>query len=574
MKALITTFLLCGAAYASAQTLRWTTQPFFTCNLSHFSRGADGRWLAAGHGGNFYNSGSVTALSPSGQQLWQYVFNWQEQTEIKGLLPLPDGSVVITGNSNGCDYIVPGFVLCLDPDGQERWRYQPDVDPSAAHSFYSVGPVTLAPDSNLFVASADNIVKIDRQKGEFLGIYPVSKFNLPADMYYRADRDEFVIGGHNGITVFSPGQQTEQLIKPVTEGAGIIKVLPWADNRMLALTNTGVIEEVGPGGTFVHEWDFEVYDMLPYEDGLLLCGRDATTGIVRRVNGNFQVISGFEIGNPYLVPLRIQTHDMGIIVAGEEHDGPLPPRRPTEALPFPVMGNAHFWVQNYTWKGETWLPETSDAALTELVVHTPPKVFSNNDYSATLWGVKQGTFSVRLKNMGDEPLNTVNLNATGYGLIEYFGGVCLAPNAIFKSLSGMNLAPGADTLVYLGEIGTDNAVSVNPWKLCIWTSLPNGTPDRDHRNDYVCRDFDFTSSLSTMLLPPNALLPNPASGALYLQDFHFYPGRCRLFDAAGRLLSELEPVLEHSVYRFDVSRLPVGVYFLQTDLGWGKFVKM
>ena len=573
MKRIVTLLLLLWVAGAAAQALRWTAQPFIHNQLTQIRPAPDGSWVLGGSSGDFPHYASVSALSASGQPLWNIFLNWEEYSGVTGLLALPDGSVVMAGNSDGCDYIVPGYVTCLDKTGQTLWTYRQSANPFPTDPAYSIGAVIASPDSNIFVTCADKIIKLRRTTGELMDTHPLTKFNLPADMYYQADKHLFVIGGHRGITLLSPGNKTETVIDPASPGAEIVKVLPWTNGHILALTNTGVIEEHSGSGAVVHPLDFTVRDMVLYGDSLLLCGRNAEMSVVRIANTAFEVIGGFEIGNPNLMALRMQADANGVFIAGEEHDGPLLPQTPIFELLKMFAGNHHFWAQRYDWKGLSPLPEITDAALTELVVHKPPKAFYKGKFELFPWGVKKGTFSVRLKNTGEEPLYRVNLNSTGYGQIELFGGACFYQNSVFIPLTGLNLAPGADTLIYVGEIGTDNTTSVSPWELCIWTSAPNGVPDRFHGNDYVCGAFDLVSSAAELELPAQALFPNPVQDVLYLNLDGLEPGVCRIFDAAGRLVLEQKPVADQGYFRLETGRLAAGMYFLQSGSGWGRFVK-
>lgn len=94
--------------------------------------------------------------------------------------------------------------------------------------------------------------------------------------------------------------------------------------------------------------------------------------------------------------------------------------------------------------------------------------------------------------------------------------------------------------------------------------------------DYMAADFNFISNPCGALLGTRSpdyqwgltVYPNPGSGQFNVSEtIH----SARVFDLNGRLM--LEPVIRNESTQFDISMLPTGLYFVQTDKGWGKVIR-
>lgn len=102
----------------------------------------------------------------------------------------------------------------------------------------------------------------------------------------------------------------------------------------------------------------------------------------------------------------------------------------------------------------------------------------------------------------------------------------------------------------------------------LWTS-------HHFHSDYMAADFAFISdpckvSVGTHTAETPALLflyPNPAGDQLTASGVS---GLIRIIDVNGKI--QLQSILEAGV-ALDISSLPAGFYFLQSEMGWGKFIK-
>ncbi len=168
------------------------------------------------------------------------------------MLALPDGSIAVCGQLGGCDYLAPGFVAVYNKNGQQKWRVidQSPSDPANPPSYFCRA-LYLAPDGNILAASESSVRKFDPLSGTLLANYPQKNYRLPTDMIYLPGSDTYVITGYAGITLLSPSQNTEVLIKPATPGAEIIRLVPWKNGRFLGLNNTGVLEEFTSNGPVI-----------------------------------------------------------------------------------------------------------------------------------------------------------------------------------------------------------------------------------------------------------------------------------------------------------------------------------
>lgn len=571
MKRLSTLALLLGATALCAQSLHWNSQPQFTNEPAKLAPAPDGRWLVGST--QFYptkSTGVVTALLPNGQEAWNVHLDVSPETAVTDLLALPDGKVLVSGEATDCDAIYPGFLLLLDSDGSEIWRQQYGPGGNAPYYIRSLAP---GPNSHFFVGSAGVVYECETATGLTVASYPLTGFLQALDLYYEPTSDLLVIGGNQGVTFRTLMQNTEVTVKPVTLNAKVIKVLPWKNGAVLGLTNTGIIEVFTADGSTVQSLDVAIQDMQPFGAGLILCGRNGSASVIRFVDENFASLGEVELPNPDLFALAARPIPGGYVLAGVEMNGTAPRLPNTRYSPFfNGTNNQHLWVQQFD-DDVVPVPTTDDAALTELIVNTPPTAKLADPNSEWPYQVTGGTFSVKLVNTGGVPLQSVTLNASGYGHTNA-PFTCSPPNIVFRELQNLNLAPGEEKIIDLGEIGSEYVASITPWELCVWTSRPNGQADNFHENDYTCRSFDLTTSNKEKYAAQIDLRPNPATDAVYFTSSQANPGLCRVYNTAGGLVLEQMPLLENGQYRLSVKKLPAGLYFLQSELGWGRFVRM
>lgn len=568
--------LLFPAFFAGAQHYAWQTE--FNAQVTALVPLPNGHWFLGGSENDaawFFSNGYVAETATDGAFFSAQETKVLDRTLISSVIPLPDGRWVQAGFSHVCDFDVGGFVQLLDVPGTVLWTMG-GLQQWPNEFIPEISDVLLTPNQEILAVGGDIIWRIDLETGQVL-----EKKKLPgsdiSDLSHTSDGKGYLLAAGNAIIAMDSALNTAVLHTIPEAGKSYTRVIAAPNSGFLALRNDNKIQYrrwIGVGFNWmILEPGFNVTDIEPAGHGAVLCGvKDGKGWFGSIIDTSAQVETAiFTLSQPDLRPHQIGFDPVGggFVLAGVELHGPSPRTYLSQ-----YSGNQHFWIQSFAPDGTTQ-NAACDAALVELVVHQLPKASPHNGppWSPLKWQIYlNGEFSVRLKNTGVDTLHSVHVLAARFSLSD--PGYCPLKQYINKRFEQLDLAPGADTLLYLGFFGWGYAETVMPWDICIWTTAPNDQIDINHDNDYVCGEFNLVSATHEQKTAAVELFPNPAQDALFLQTNGETPGLCRIFNAAGRLVAEQTPVSGPEAWRLDVSRLPAGFYWLQTEHGQGRFVKM
>lgn len=565
--------LLFPSFFAGAQNQAWQTD--YAASVNVLTQTPNQRWLVAGVAGDPNLAFGRGCYAETGKDFFfERSFNLLERTEVHAAVPLPDGRLLLAGSADGCDFGYSGFIRLLDADGVEVWTVIRDWQIPSPHVPHVAGMVVTA-QQELIVVGETFIQKYDLETGVLWAEYETGEGYFTG-IAALPGNNEYVVCGSDGVFKLNYDDLSVSDIYPdISSSTRFIKIVADNNGFFTALRNDGRLYQgfYLPDGSVVHtlkDPGFQVHDLVPHNKGLALCGRHQDKTRVDLLDSTLTAYKSFTLHDPDKYAQRIDVTDSEIVLAGVELHGPSPRAWFDNATN--GSGSRNFWLQQYTFDG--WpLENGTDAALSKMFTHTLPKATPVSGSTPwPMWSVAGGTFSVQLENTGSETLNEVHILAGNYGYDIPF--ICPAASYVNFKFVGLGLAPGADTTIYLGHVGTLFTQVITPWKLCFWVTAPNGKTDLNHDNDFICEEFKLISADHEPGTAPIALYPNPAQDALYLQiPDGQQPALCRVFDAAGQLAAEQTPVSGPAGYSLDVSRLPAGFYWLQTERGLGRFVK-
>lgn len=565
--------LLFPAFFAGAQNQAW--QPDYAASVNVLTKTANQRWLVAGMAGDptlLFGSAYIAETAADGFFRENH-FNLLERSEVLAALPLPDGRLLVAGSADGCDFGFSGFIRLLDANGLEVWTAIRDIQTPGGAPVPRVTGMVVSNNGELIAVGEQQIQVYDLESGGLLLENQIASGHLTGIIESPAGNGYMVCGSAgvyhmddnlNLNLVFNNNAQFTPYIKIVADDSGLFSALR-SDGKLYqgVWVNGSVVHTL-------HDPGFKAHDLFPYNKGLALCGRHQGKNRVDLLDSTLLTYKSFILPDPDLFAQRIHFGPDGIVLAGVEMHGPSPRAWFDNATN--GSGSRNFWLQQYTFDGAP-LKTGTDAALSKMLTHTLPKATpASGGTPWPMWSVAGGTFSVQLENAGSETLNEVHILAGNYGYDIPF--ICPAASYVNFKFDGLGLAPGADTTIYLGHVGTLFTQVITPWKLCFWVTTPNGKTDLNHDNDFVCWEFKLISADHEPETASITLFPNPAKDVLFLRIPGESPGLCRVFNAAGQLAAEQTPVSGPDGYTIDVSRLPAGFYWLQSERGQGRFVKM
>lgn len=569
--------LLLVVSEVYGQTPGHTWETYFNTSVRALAPLPNGRWLVGGAIGSddgLLTNAYLAETTAEGALLQFKKHDLKERSVATLIHVLPDGRRIVAGIAADCDVLGTGYLQLQDTEGAPLWTIVDKLDTPINDFIPEILALVVSDKQEIIIAGRFLIRSYDLETGnplqqfntqdeEFSGIVPAhgGKGYVVAGLkdIYLLDSD-FKINKITGLV-----QPSDRYTKLIAGSGGKYFILQ-NDNKINLLQWAGtvpVIQAADPG--------FVVNDMVRTPTGLALCGLDGGLSRVAFLDSNLVEQHGFTLTTPELIATKIQLNADGppIILAGVELHGPSP-RNWNKTWPY-LSGSQHFWMQSFLLDGSAVL-STADAALTEVIVHKEPKAvpaYLSNQY----WNIINGTFSVRLKNNGLETLNSVDIVAGHYGY-KYTNYLCRTQDFTIKSFSNLQLPPGAETDLYIGAVEVNYTTHASPWQLCFWATVPNGTTDIDHENDFFCRDFQLTTASHEPGMAEITLYPNPAQETVYLGTPAGQPGLCHIFNAAGQLVSEQLPIGNQDIYTLDVRHLYPGFYIVQTALGAGRFVKM
>jgi hypothetical protein len=168
------------------------------------------------------------------------------------------------------------------------------------------------------------------------------------------------------------------------------------------------------------------------------------------------------------------------------------------------------------------------------------------------------------------------LNSGFYGYD--YSDICQTSSHKTKLFKDLNLPPGEEVVLDMGLIETPYASygQFNPaWRVCIWSSTPDGMVDVNHSNNMSCLLVSPVVSSAEPQIFSFSLFPNPASDVCTLtwgEDLR--PENIRVYDIHGTLLLDEAADSSAGSHRLNLDTWPSGVYTVFLDKAVRRLVKM
>lgn len=181
------------------------------------------------------------------------------------------------------------------------------------------------------------------------------------------------------------------------------------------------------------------------------------------------------------------------------------------------------------------------------------------------------TFNVRVKNYGNEVIDSLWLNAALPSIppFGFIGSQTCQANFYSGKFNNLNFQPNQDTILQTIQFLTMERFDLLDGKSCIWTSLPNGKRDLVSENDEAC-SFEYVLNASNIDILDNLnIFPNPTKDILNIQLSSTFknPIHIQIFDLSGRLVQSENLNRGQELYQISVAHLQVGSYLLQINNG-------
>ncbi|MCC6411953.1 MAG: T9SS type A sorting domain-containing protein [Saprospiraceae bacterium] len=516
-----------------AQPFQKVMQPEFNTRVFEAeSNPLGGFYLIAHQGGaNLHlSSAYLYRFDNQGDTLWSKQLPFANQNGIEDMLVLDNGDVLITGTRWDCDINLLQFITRIDTNGLTIWYNQHYLYADAVEEKFIASKMTLTGDGNVYLFGGVYVFTIDMNTGE-----KVDEFQIPIDFsetwynnfYYHIYKNELYFAGANGVRGYQlqTGQQTQYVQDdpgpPFDYYTGIV---PLDQNRTLFYSAMGASAVVHTNGDASFPNLGTVTTVALHPDGrLAVYGGNG----IRIYNSDYSLISSFE---PNLLGLHVQSIvwiDSLIVLTGD-----------AKHIEHTYRYNSSIWTQAYSTDGAT-VGNSNDVLITGILVEQAPTVQELQQTWQGQYLLTDGAFSVQLRNEGDAVLQTVTLNAGFYGF-EY-NNFCFQYSSMDTIYHDLNLQPGEDTILYLGNTGeviidTFN-FSIQPWQFCAWTSDPNQQVDADFTNNRSCIEIGLTVATEEPQTHAFSLFPNPATETCTITwGENLRPETVKVYDLYGRLV--------------------------------------
>jgi Secretion system C-terminal sorting domain len=495
-----------------------------------------------------------------------------ERHYIHDALVLNDGGFLIAFESTLCDVVGDQTVLQkLEANGDLAWEKISNWGESNALPH----KLMLTPDGNVIGHRDGRFSKIDTQNGDVLWTKNVVD-QIGGDYIFdcallRNTEDILVTINTFLITLVKEGTPTNfnyvvsNNFNFEPNYPGIIRQTDnWiytfnAYFNFLARTNSsGVIDSFPVSGE-------QIFDFTTKNNQLFWIGRrNNGQNIAQKTDEQGLVLEEFPIADQYLCGQKIASNGGSIAIAGYDGYGP---ESMLSGEYNPYYDVVHSWLRIQKGTNTQITTNNADASITKVIQNTEVESLPFGDPPNVYYNYIGGDFQVEITNNSQQTLQNVYVNIR-HGF-NYFSAPCLNRPGTQYYYPNLNLAPGASVLVPFGDIlAYGQEAEAN--NFCFFTSSPNHVPDRNHENDWLCKQIN--TATNTPIVENLLIAPNPVLDVctVTLKE-EMLNANWRLYDVQGRLVgngkSDFSKNLEISLELLDN-----GVYFLRIKDSIGRIV--
>ena len=507
----------------------------------------------------------------AGKELWHFDLPGSEYDRVADLLVLPDSSVVICGGTSGCDVGGYGFIGRFSAEGEVLWHVYQDYVYQLPFEIYFFSALTLGEPGTVYVLGnpwdESAVLSFNLETGEYLemiGLSPPLNWET-YDVYYRPQEQGFYVAGLQGIHRYNTQTDVIELVVADLPGGGpFLQIVPLNDSLMLTFRIEGDVVVFDQNGVVeTHDWTGHGAEHVERNnDGRLAVFSE---GKVYVYSSDFVFQHQLEPNLPqFKSTSALWSNDRLVLAGNEKHTS------------HNHYYNTALWAQSYDLDGQT-LVNLGDVEVLEVIeVQHPAAHLVSLPGSYPLYSITGGTFQVRIRNLSFAMLDSVTLNTAFYGYD--YPDICQTSSHKVVSFDSLALGPGEEAVLDMGLVETPFIGfllgSFNPWKVCVWSSVPNGMADADHTNNLACLNVFGIVSATEPAASTFSLSPNPATDACTITwGENMRPETVQVYDAFGRLLLS-ETVDSHAgKHVLLLNALQSGIYLVVLDRAVHRLVR-
>lgn len=226
-----------------------------------------------------------------------------------------------------------------------------------------------------------------------------------------------------------------------------------------------------------------------------------------------------------------------------------------------TYANQHPVSKSYVIAGGLSENNSTDAGIINVEIETVKSERIFEDWSVRIENIINIYYSII--NFGNDTIDNVAVN-----FLITSGRTCgtkVSQYLIFNQ----SIAPG-ETInglhITVSFTAADYQFSYVPpttFDVCVWTSAPNFKIDRNHENDFSCKNILLTSAIDRTNESGIRLYPNPADNLLYLQLADLPIGtetEITFSDLLGKRLMTLKS--KDNITAIDIQELKNGIYIV------------
>ena len=450
----------------------------------------------------------------------------------------------VIGNGENCDVFSNKSLMRINhTNGEVLW--QKDLN-------YTFKSVMTMLGENILVASGNQYYLFSKF-GEELTSNEIEIYSTDI----IANSSDFIIVGKGGAV------KDEVVYFDSLDFWGIEKM---SEQSLFLLHKNGIIK-TNNDLELIQTYDFgtenQFKEFKADDEFLYLFGNDTlgnTTFMVFDSTLNLQ--NQFLIGKDNLIPTDIQLKNGQVYLTGIFRNGEQNYYPDEDYLFYSDFWDAHTVLKN----GSMWVkafPKTSfqeitkpDIGVTNVEVdkiETRDSIFCGN--------TKFYNIRVTVKNFGTQPIDSFHLNSLHRRCI----GLCESFFELYYH-SPTTIQPSEELIVEFGDIDQTFMTVDEAFDFCFWTSNPNGLPDEDYSNNYLCETFSTTTSIKDFPFSQKIkLFPNPVNELLSVElpdEFVNEKVAFEIFNTQGQLVQQCF-FNNKKTEQINIQNLAEGIYFLQ-----------
>ncbi len=562
--------LLISRTSTQSQDLNLALQSDFFSFAKVVVPAGEDQWLLGGEIGRFYGFPAfnpyLVMINGDGEVLWERRISNTLGTEegwVSHIFPQKEGTFLVTGQVQGCDYGLPSFMAEYDQQGNQL---------SFTES-YGVGDViAFLPNGNMLSGNRDwsNFGSVDLAEGLIWEqqLYFSHQFKL-RDLAVLDATNAYALG-ESWLFKIDPNEGEMLVDIPLDDGKALLALEE--EEALLVLTGNDLRKydaDLNLVHTFPLSDNTDFYLLKAIDEKVYLLGRNENKEtVIQVVDNKLNPIRNFTTFDRYQLVNDLAFQEGELILIGNKlaKDYTGTPNLHYTQWPYSLHGS-HIFSQSFDSLGQR-AANPLDVGLAGIEMSGNPSI---EDLGYDCQSVGFSAVSVKIENTGTETIHSLSLNSR----FNRCQGICRSAFTYLYPFEDLNLLPGESVLLPVGNISAPGIPEQEAVELCFWVSLPNGKTDNRGVNDMFCQSLIINSNRDLNPSFDISLYPNPASDRLRV-DFKSPIAndlRGELFNVLGQKVQTVIFPKGSTGQSLDLLQLTPGTYLLSIGEYTTKFVK-